>query len=255
MITVDGVSLAYEVHGTGTPAVVLVHGWSCDRSHWDGQVGPLSREFQVVTMDLAGHGESGTGREKWTMATFGADVAAVVNELGLEHVVLVGHSMGGDVIVEAARRLPGRVEGLIWVDTYRKLPTSRTREQVRERMAPFRDDFAKTAREFARGMFHANADPALIERVSAHIAAAHPEVALPAMESAWTCGDEIAAAVLELGLPLVAINPDDSRTDLESMKRYGVEVVLMPGVGHFPMMEAPEGFNERLIQVVDGFGE
>jgi DNA-binding transcriptional LysR family regulator len=52
----DGVPIAYEVHGQGSPALVLVHGWSCDRSYWQGQVEPLSRHYQVITLDLAGHG-------------------------------------------------------------------------------------------------------------------------------------------------------------------------------------------------------
>lgn len=47
----DGVPVAYEVHGTGTPAVVFIHGWSCDRSSWAGQLEPFSREFQVVASD------------------------------------------------------------------------------------------------------------------------------------------------------------------------------------------------------------
>src|SRR5215211_3854187 len=74
----DGIPLAFEVHGAGAPAVVLVHGWSCDRSYWDGQVGPLAARYRTVAVDLAGHGESGSGRRAWTMAAFGEDVVAVV---------------------------------------------------------------------------------------------------------------------------------------------------------------------------------
>ena len=107
VMSTDGICLAYEIHGSGVPAIVLVHGWSCDRSYWDGQVAPLSAKFQVVAVDLAGHGESGSGRAAWTIEAFGADVADVVDELALESVILVGHSMAGDVIVEAARRLRG----------------------------------------------------------------------------------------------------------------------------------------------------
>ena len=51
----------------------------------------------MVAVDLGGHGESGMGREHWTMEAFGDDVAAVVRGLGLERVILVGHSMGGYV--------------------------------------------------------------------------------------------------------------------------------------------------------------
>jgi pimeloyl-ACP methyl ester carboxylesterase len=75
--------------------------------------GTPSWDFLVVTVDLAGHGESDSGRQDWSIAAFGSDVATVVDQLALEDVVPVGHSMGGDVILEAAGRLPGRVSGLI----------------------------------------------------------------------------------------------------------------------------------------------
>src|SRR5207249_632714 len=115
----DGIRIVYEVQGEGrpgTPALVFIHGWSCDRSYWKGQLEPFSQRFKVVAIDLAGHGESGLGRDAWTIAAFGGDVAAVVQKLGLERVILIGHSMGGHVTAEAARRLPGRVAGLVWVD-------------------------------------------------------------------------------------------------------------------------------------------
>jgi pimeloyl-ACP methyl ester carboxylesterase len=54
--SVDGTPIAYESHGERTPAIVLVHGWSCDRSYWTGQLRALSGDFKVVAVDLAGHG-------------------------------------------------------------------------------------------------------------------------------------------------------------------------------------------------------
>ena len=243
----DGVLVSYESHGQGPP-LVLVHGWSCDRTYWDGQA-PLAGEYQLVTIDLAGHGHSGQGRSGWTIAAFGDDVAAVVEALSLERAILVGHSMGGDVIVEAARRLEGMVAGLVWVDVYKRLGAPRTPEQVRTQMAPFRADFIPATHYFVRDMFPPGADPLLVDRVAADMAAAPRAIALEAMESAMTCEAAITAGLQELRLPAVAINPDDRPTDLESMARYGIEVVLMPGVGHFPMMEDPERFNALLRQV------
>lgn len=249
----DGVPVVYQVRGAGSTAIVLVHGWSCDRSYWAAQIEPLARKFQVVTIDLAGHGESGLGREAWTMAAFGADVTAVVRELDLQRVVLVGHSMGGDVIVAAARQLPGRVIGLVWVDAYRSLGTPRTPEQLREFMAPFHADFAATTRGFVRGFFPPDADPSLVDRVATDMSAAPPAVAMAALESALTFDREVPGALEELGLPVVAINPESPATDVEAMARHGVEVTLVSGVGHFLMMEDPESFNRRLTEVVVGF--
>ena len=246
----DGVRIAYRTLGTGTPAVVLVHGWSCDRGYWDAQLAALAQAFQVVAIDLAGHGESDRGREAWSIASFGSDVSSVVRHLALEEVVLVGHSMGGNIILEAAKELPGVVSGLVWVDVHRALPNARTDAQVRERMRPFRSDFVATTRDFVRSMFGANADPSLVTRVADEMSAAPRDVALGALEATWSFVRSVPALLAELRLPLVAINPDDAGTDVESLKRFGIDVVLLPGVGHFPMLEAPQPFNQQLAAAV-----
>ncbi|MET0551676.1 MAG: alpha/beta hydrolase [Vicinamibacteria bacterium] len=247
----DGVRIAYETRGRGEPAVVLVHGWSCDRTYWKEQLAPLAGKFQVVTVDLAGHGASGRNRRAWTIASFGGDVAAVVEKLGLRRVVLVGHSMGGDVVAEAARLLPGRVDGLVWVDTYKQLGTFRTPEQVQTMVSSFRADFRKTTRVFARLMFARGADPALVERVVADMSSAPPAVALPSMEAAVSYDREMPGALRALGLPVVAINPDRPPSDAVALARHGVGLELMSGVGHFPMLEAPQRFNELLVRTIE----
>ena len=101
----DGTSIRFQVDGAGEPTLVLVHGWALDHCLWDGQVPWLSKTHRVVTLDLAGHGGSGRARAQWTMNAFGQDVQAVVEAVGMNAVILVGHSMGGPVVLEAARRL------------------------------------------------------------------------------------------------------------------------------------------------------
>src|SRR4051812_45454743 len=80
----DSTRIAYEVHGEGMPALIFVHGWSCDRTYWEKQIASFSKNFEVVSVDLAGHGESGLGRKSWTIEAFGDDVASVVKKLGLK---------------------------------------------------------------------------------------------------------------------------------------------------------------------------
>jgi pimeloyl-ACP methyl ester carboxylesterase len=250
LTSADGVELAYSVRGAGAPALVFVHGWSCDQGYWRGQVEHFATRFKVVTVDLAGHGKSGAGRERWTIAAFGADVAAVVEALGLDRVILIGHSMGGDVILEAACRLAGGIAGLVWVDSYRQLSSFRNSEQVQRRLQPFRDDFVAATREFVRRVFPVGADPALVERVAADMAAAPPQIACSVFEAASRFGPSVPAILQQLRLPLFAINPAEPPTDLESMRRHGAAVIAMPGVGHFPMLEDPRAFNAVLMNVV-----
>lgn len=242
----DGVRIAYEVRGDDSTALVFVHGWSCDRAYWREQIEPFSRDFTVVAVDIAGHGESGVEREHWTIQAFGADVAAVAEKLALKDIVLIGHSMGGDVIVEAARRLPGRVTGLIWVDTYRQLGTSRSEEEIDAMLVPFRRDFVTTTRTFVRSMFLPGAAPELVEWVAQDMSAAPPAIALGALQAAISFDRVIPSALQELKLPVIALNGAWRATDAESLKRHGVRVVVMQQAGHFPMLEDPKRFNTVL---------
>ena len=246
----DGIPLSFEVHGSGTPAPVFVHGWSCDRRYWRGQLAAFADRHQVVAVDLAGHGESGGGRQRWTMAAFGDDVAAVVRHLGLGEVVLIGHSMGGDVVVETALRLGGQVLGVVWADTYDTLGDPPTREELEEFVGPFREDFVAAARAFVRRI-SGPAPADLVEWVAADMSAAPPEAAIEVMEHAVGNEPAVLAALPKLTAPVVAINAGHRPTDSEALRRHGVQAVVMPGVGHFLMLEDPGSFNRLLGAVVD----
>jgi pimeloyl-ACP methyl ester carboxylesterase len=231
---------------------VFVHGWSCDRTYWKHQVPYFADRSQVVAVDLAGHGRSGAGRAEWTMPAFGEDVVAIADQLGLEHLVLIGHSMGGDVIVEAARRLRDRVVGLVWVDVYQTLDPGESWD-AQAFIAPFRADFVGWTREFVRGMFLPTSDERLVEWVVADMSSAPPEIALDALAHAVTFDPFIVAALPELRAPLVSINAGYEPTDVESLERHGFRTIVMPDVGHFLMMEEPEAFNRLLEETVAEF--
>jgi pimeloyl-ACP methyl ester carboxylesterase len=249
----DGVPIGFEVDGDRAPALVFVHGWSCDRTYWRGQLPHFARRFRVVAVDLAGHGESGTARRAWTMRAFGDDVVAVVEQLGLDEVVLVGHSMGGDVIVEAARRLDDRVKGVIPVDTYPSLGAYRSEADARTLEEPLRRDFVGGTRELVRGMFPRTADPALVEWVASDMASAPPQIALAAIADSIRNEPVFVAGIRELSAPVVAVNPGYRPTDLGSFHQQGADVVVMGDGGHFLMLEDPAGFNRILEQVIGGF--
>ena len=250
--SIDGIPITYEVHGEGALALVFVHGWSCDRSYWKGQLEPFSQRYKVVTIDFAGHGASGIERKNYTIESFGADVATVVNKLNLQHVILIGHSMGGDVIAAAARLLPhDRIEGLVMMETYKQLGAGRTPEQVEAFTAKFRPDFKDSVRSLVRGMFSSTADTALVEWVANDMSSAPPAIALSALASSFNYSREITKTLLEIKLPVTAINSDNAPTDTASMQRYGVQVVVLQGLGHFMMLEDPKQFNDVLEGVIE----
>jgi len=249
--SIDGERIAYEVRGKGDLAIVLVHGWSCDRSYFQHQLESFSDRYTVVTLDLAGHGESTLGRENYTIALFGADVAAVVRKLDLKRVVLVGHSMGGDVVVAAARLLKGRVLGLIWVDDYKNLGAPSSDAEIEAFAAQFRADFPGMANKVVRSLFRPDADPALVNRVAKDMASAPMNVGASSIESSFKYAKEIPGALAELKLPVIAINADNGPTDVASLARHGVKAVVMPGVGHFLMLEDPKRFDDLLASAIE----
>ncbi|UCH96867.1 MAG: alpha/beta hydrolase [Candidatus Aminicenantes bacterium] len=252
MASADGLPIVYQVQGKGDVALVLVHCWCCDKSFWELQVPVFARHYQVVTLDLGGHGESGQDRKDWTMEAFGLDVAAVVKKLALKKVILIGHSMGGTVAVEAARLLSRQVIGLIAVDTLQNVEQKFTKEQYEQLTAPMRKDFKTGAEKFLRAwMFTPKTDPALIDKIVKKMSSAKPQVGLGAMENGFKY--DLTGAMDKIKVPIRLIIADKFPYDIEAGKRHAVsfEVKVMKGVGHFLHMEAPDTFNKLLEETLE----
>ena len=187
------------------------------------------------------------------MPAFGADVVAVVDRLGLDDFVLVGHSMGGDVIVEAALLLGDRVRGLVWVDTYSSLDDRTDPAEIEAFVAPLRRDFEGETRALVRDLFVPTSDPDLVERVAAQMSARPPEIALDAIRYAVSNEQPAVEGLARLSAPIVSIHPAFRPPDEASFKRHGVRTVVMADIGHFPMLEDPDRFNAVLDEIVAGF--
>jgi pimeloyl-ACP methyl ester carboxylesterase len=102
--------------GSGSPALICVHGFACTHQDWRHQVEHFERTNDVVACDLRGHGKTPGRPQECSIEHYGGDVAALVNNLELERVVLIGHSMGCRVVLEAARLIPDKIAGIVLVD-------------------------------------------------------------------------------------------------------------------------------------------
>ncbi|MBS3945329.1 MAG: alpha/beta hydrolase [Melioribacter sp.] len=244
--SVDGVEISFDMAGNGDTGLVFVHGWSCDKSYWHNQAEFFSDNYKVVAIDLAGHGNSGMNRKDYTMELFGEDVAAVVNHLKLNKVILIGHSMGGSVILEAAKKLGNKVIGIIGVDTYQSFVDNWTSEQKDGFLKSFQDNFVLTTKGFVRSMFPPNADTMLVNKVVDDMSSAPPEVAVSAMRNLFYY--DPVPTLRNLNPPLISINCDMYPVSIEENKKYvkDYEVKFMKGVGHFLMLERPDEFNGLL---------
>lgn len=253
----DSVHIDYRVFGRGEPLIVLIHGWSCDANYWRAQIEDLKRTYTVVAVNLAGHGASGRNHSHWTIEAYGADVAAVLAALPEGKVVLVGHSMGGPVALEAARLVPDRVLGVIGVDAFHDIGatgSAASRKFADSLIARLHADYIGATREFVTTqLFAKDADPALARRVADDMALAPPEIAIPSLRALFDY--DYAPTLAALHVPIVDIETDlYGPVDLERIRRVAptFNAVVMPGRGHFLMMEDPAGFDVQLRKAIAG---
>jgi len=258
ILSKDHNEIAYDVVGDGSTAIVFVHGWTCDRTFWTEQPPYFLKKFTVVTLDLAGHGESGSERIDWTIEAFADDVTSVVNALYLEEVLLVGHSLGGLVVLEAAHKLPHQTAGVVLVD---ELMNTSDQYSWFEQMLVYlalKINFESSMDFIVReSMFTPNSDIGLVEKVVQAMANS-PKV--PAVESMVDAGgyfdyfnDNATSALNRLEVPVAIVNagipPVKADFKLDSQKRLLLKG--LPNVGHFLMMEAPLEFNHLLDQTIE----
>jgi pimeloyl-ACP methyl ester carboxylesterase len=114
----DGVGLEVVERGTG-PALVLVHGFGGAKEDFADHVDALATRFHVVTFDHRGHGESDAPEDpaSYSLDRLATDTLAVIDAVGAEQALLLGHSMGGMVVRRVVLRAPDRADALVLMDT------------------------------------------------------------------------------------------------------------------------------------------
>ncbi|MEW5797214.1 MAG: alpha/beta hydrolase [Candidatus Zixiibacteriota bacterium] len=249
----DSVMIYFDSRGQGEQTLVFVHCWSCDRTYWRNQVDEFARDYRVVSIDLGGHGQSGLERKRWNMASYGVDVAAVVEKLNLQNMILIGHSMGGPVVIEAARLLPGRVAALVGVDNFQDFSTTYTDEQAQGFVNRLRQPFKKNVYQFVQSMFPQSVDTSLANRIANDMASAPDDVALSSLFE--TVRYNYRSALADVRLPIRTISSDKYPTyaDANGLIAASFAVRIMSGSGHFPHLEDPATFNRLLRETIAEF--
>jgi pimeloyl-ACP methyl ester carboxylesterase len=247
----DHVEIAYSTCGQGTLSLVFIHGGLANRRFFGGQLEALSRRFQVVALDLAGHGDSGRDRATYSMPAFAGDVRAVADALALSRIVLAGNSLGGPVALEAAALLGRRVLGVVGIDTFHDLTAVMDAGAGRARAEAFERDPVGSLHAMVTQLFHPGAHPELQAWAEAEMARTPSWVVVPMLLS--FAGYDVATAARRAGAPVRALNGDlwPTLTEKNQTVVPDFSVSVMPDAGHYPMLEQPARFNERLESIVD----
>jgi 3-oxoadipate enol-lactonase len=256
-IRVGDALLHYEETGTGVP-VVLLHGFSLDLRMWDDQVETLARRHRVIRYDLRGFGRSTPGTTPYRHAD---DLIAVLDHLAVGRAFLIGLSLGGGAVVNAAVAYPDRVLGIVAVDPslggfmWSAVQTNAMKDiQVR---AGDEGVEAARARWLSLPIFRTLASnppaDARFKSIVADYSGWHwrnADRGLPFAPPAIQRLHEIAAPALVL---VGELDTHDFQQIASTLERDipNVRKVVLPGVGHMANMEAPERFNAVVSAFLD----
>jgi YbgC/YbaW family acyl-CoA thioester hydrolase len=261
-VTVNGVNLAVEVRGEG-PAVLFIHGYPHDRSLWSHQVEMLVG-CRRIAPDLRGMGQSDAPDLGYSMATYAADLAALLDALGVDEVVLCGLSLGGYIAFEFLRRWRSRVRGLVLLDTRAEADSAEGRRA--------RDVAAGTAREggaeaIAESLLPAMLSPQtragapeVVEQVRGMMAATPVAGIIGALAAMRDRPDSTPLLATLAGLPtLVLVGEADTLTPPDRARVIaqgipGARLETVAGAAHLPPLERPAHTTEALQEFLHRLG-
>ena len=266
----NGAKLRYERNDAAGDPIVFVHGLTCRLENWRFQVAHFSKTNQTIAVDLRGHGESEVGDDPICLESFGADVAALLRELDLTNVTIVGHSMGCRVIMETCRLEPARIKSVVLVDGSRRTAGGTADEREALIHAGVREKgYAKYHRDQFGAMFTPDSDPVLRDAIIEECAATPEAVGVASSVSIhrWDAG-AIDGVLAHMSAPILIIqstkpDPKTLRAPVKSgevtdymtyvrataVKSPKVQFETVADIGHFTMLERPDEVNGYM----DGF--
>lgn len=252
---IRGIKLSYDETGEGTP-LVFVHGHPFDRSMWKEQINAFKSEYRIITSDLRGYGESEILEDVTMLEDFARDIAALLDELKMENVILCGLSMGGQIAFEFYRLFPNRVRALILADTFAQLDDAE-RKQARY----------DTAERLLHEGMHAYAAEVLPKMIAPQTIREQPEVKAHVLSMMRGTSPKGAAAALrgraerpdytsllpQINVPtLIVVGSDDEFTPVADAgfmrdRISNAKMAVIAGAGHLPNLETPAEFN-RVVE-------
>lgn len=252
ILSTDGVKLHYTETGKGNTSIVFVHGWLGNANWWNSQENFLKDDYNVVKIDLGSHGKSDRSRKKWSSEQYADDIKAVVNQLSTPDIILVGHSMSGAYVMQAALDLP-QVKALILIDTLKDLDQVFTPEQAEQYMFHFyRNDFKSAVEDIMPAYLFVEQTPVAIkQQLQEEFLQNDAELAINALKPLYEMDLQKMSKLINI--PVRGILSDAEPIDLNNNKKYFKDygAMIIKSTGHYPMLEKPEDFNALLKTVLE----
>ncbi|HTR68946.1 MAG TPA: alpha/beta hydrolase [Mycobacteriales bacterium] len=252
-VDVDDVRLFFTDEGTGDPALLFVHGYTADSHDWSWQLPAFAPTHRVIAVDLRGHGRSSAPDDGYTAAQFAADLLGLLDHLGVEHVVAIGHSLGGSVVSALAVEHPERVTAVVAVDPAYLLP-----DEISATIGPLLDALAASdpvpiVQQLIAGMHSPARDEALRTWQVRRIAGMPPHVLREALVAQVT-GPALRSVsdpyLRRRTCPVLTFYADPARAEVEAagFSDPRSRVVTWEGAGHWLQQERSAEFNTLLTQ-------
>jgi 3-oxoadipate enol-lactonase len=256
-LAVNGVNLAVDLRGEG-PAILFIHGYPLDRTIWEPQLTALEG-WRRIAPDLRGMGLSDAPDLGYSMATYAADLAALLDALGIDRVVLCGLSMGGYIAFEFVRRWRERVAALVLVDTRAEADSAEGKRSRDEAAALAREGGAAAVAEtMLPKMLAPTAPAALVDRVRGIMAAAPVAGIVGALAAMRERADSSAMLPELRGVPtLVMVGSEDrmtppARASAMASAIPDARLIVVSGAGHLPTLEQPSIVTDALRAFLSG---
>lgn len=251
------VEINYYQQGQGDTTLLFIHGWCIDGTYWKNQLEYFSKKYNVYAIDLPGFGKSKAVRTNWTIEEYANDVTAFIDKLNLRNVVIIGHSMAGDIMLHAALTNNPKISGIVGVDNFKSIDVVLTPEQMKQ-MTDFlpllEKDFKNSAPVYADMMlFHTTTSKDVKDRVKSDFANSNPVIGYETIMTLMQYAYADAQRLEQLNYKLYLVNSDGSPTNEAGLKNHcknSFHVEPVPATGHYPMIEKPAEFNLALEKIL-----
>jgi len=256
-VRLGNTNINYTTMGKGDTTLLFIHGWCINSSYWIKQQEFFSTKYKSIAVDLPGFAKSTAQRDNWTIEEYSKDIIHFIDHLKLSNVILIGHSMAGEIILECALTNHPSIKGIVGIDNFKMIDVQFSAEQYEEMngfIKMLKNDFRNMAPAYAEQMLLNSTTPeSVTKRVKSDFAGADEQVGFSSLSNLIQYTINEKKKLQNLNYKLYLLNSNVIPTNipgLENNCKNSFEVIEINATSHYPMIENPEGFNILLQKTI-----